>query len=216
MKLAREGWVPVALLALVAGGGAWAHPAAGAALLPLVAFALWFFRDPEREQPDEDGVLLAPADGRILVASPSTVSIFMNVFDVHVCRTPIAGRVEEVTHTPGRFIAAYREAASEQNERVSIVVSDGRARVRFTLVAGLIARRIVCRVHAGQELAAGQRVGMIRFGSRVDVRLPAGASVAVVVGQRVVAGQTPIARRMAATGGPGQPVPGGPGTAVPI
>ena len=122
----------------------------------------------------------------------------MNVFDVHVCRTPMAGRVEEVRHQPGRFLAAYRDEASDSNERASIRVRDGDRDLTFTLVAGLIARRIVCRVSPGNELAAGDRVGLIRFGSRVDTTLPVGFSPTVAVGQRVIAGETVIARKRSA------------------
>jgi phosphatidylserine decarboxylase len=119
----------------------------------------------------------------------------MNVFDVHVCRSPVAGRVMSVGHQPGRFLAAMTDESSEQNERTAIVVQppDG-ASVRMVLVAGLVARRIVCRVAVGRTLRSGERVGIIRFGSRVDLDLPPGATPAVRVGDRVVAGETVVAR----------------------
>lgn len=180
------------LLAL-ALGGVW-HPAAAAPPLLLLLFTLWFFRDPERNVPRENDVLLSPADGRVIQAGPRRISIFMNVFNVHICRAPMAGRVESVEHRPGSFGAAYRDSASEHNERMSIELKDAARRIGFTLVAGLVARRIVCRLEAGQEVAAGERVGLIQFGSRVDVELPAGASIAVSLRDRVVAGETIIAR----------------------
>lgn len=194
MNIAREAWpfvLPLAAAAvLVAALAGWWFA------LPLVAaagFTLWFFRDPERAGSTDESELLSPADGRILRAGPETVSIFMNVFDVHVCRSPVAGTVERVQHFPGRFLAAFKDAAPEQNERVEIVVA-GPRKVRFVLVAGLIARRIVCKVAVGRRLSAGERVGLIRFGSRVDVALPPGSRVLVAVGQRVRAGETALAR----------------------
>ena len=159
----------------------------------LLVFCLNFFRDPERKPAGADDLLLSPADGRIIRADAATVSIFMNVFDVHVCRAPAAGTVASVQRSPGSFVAAMRDDASEHNERTSIVIDGGRARLRFTLVAGLIARRIVCRVTAGQSLARGERVGIIRFGSRVDVFLPPRSNVKVALGQLTTAGVTVLA-----------------------
>ena len=176
-----------------------------AALVPaaLLLFCLNFFRDPERRPAGADDLLLSPADGRIIRADGTRVSIFMNVFDVHVCRSPAAGTVAKVERFPGRFLAAMKDDASEHNERTSIVIDGGPARVTFTLVAGLVARRIVCRVSPGQTLARGERVGIIRFGSRVDVDLPPGATALVPVGRRVVAGESPIARLASRSGGEG-------------
>ena len=195
MKLDSAGWpfiagLAAATIALLLSAPIWALiPAA------LLLFTLNFFRDPERHTPDEPGAVISPADGRILVANSKRVSIFMNVFDVHVCRSPVAGRVTTVSHEPGRFLAAMKDEASEQNERTTIVVaSPGGVDVRFVLVAGLVARRIVCRVAVGTPLSVGDRVGIIRFGSRVDVDLPAGAEAAVAIGERVVAGETVVAR----------------------
>ncbi len=168
----------------------------GILFVGFLLFTLWFFRDPERKTPGDPDAMISPADGRIIRADSERISIFMNVFNVHVCRAPMAGRVVEVTHTPGRFLSAFKDAASEQNERASIDLDlDSRERnLRFTLVAGLIARRIVCRVGEGRRLAAGERVGLIRFGSRVDVDLPPGAESTVGVGDRVVAGESILAR----------------------
>ena len=195
MKIAPEGLpfvLPLALAALA--GSLLVHPYLGLALLVPTIFSYWFFRDPERSTPEEPDLVICPADGKIIVAGPGRVSIFMNVFNVHVCRTPIEGTVDEVQHTPGSFLAANRSEASEQNERVAILIRDGGREMRFTLVAGLIARRIVCRVGRGDRLRAGERVGLIRFGSRVDVDLPEDAEIAVFSGQKVVAGETVIAR----------------------
>lgn len=167
------------------------------ACLPFVlsfGFILWFFRDPDRSIPVDPTSIVSPADGKIIKAEPDRVSVFMNVFDVHVCRTPIPGRLTAVLHTPGRFLAAFRDTASEHNERTRLTVRGEAGTVTFTLVAGLIARRIVCRVAEGEDLVAGQRVGLIRFGSRVDVDLPQGSTVLVEPGQRVVGGRSIIAR----------------------
>jgi phosphatidylserine decarboxylase len=195
MKIAREA-LPFALgiVAACVAGALWVHPATAAVGLVLLGFVLWFFRDPERSTPDDPGAVVSPADGKIIVAGPERISVFMNVFDVHVCRAPVAGRLESVEHRPGRFLAAFKEQASEQNERVRLLLHGPGGRIPFTLVAGLVARRIVCRVEAGQSIRAGQRVGLIRFGSRVDVDLPPGASVTVTRGDRVCAGETCIAR----------------------
>ncbi len=195
MKIARESLPFVLMLLGVAlAGGIWLHPLAAVACLPLLGFVLWFFRDPERSTPTQPGLLVSPADGRVIKAGPGAISVFMNVFNVHVCRAPAGGTVEAVEHRDGRFLAAFKDRASEENERVSIVIASAGGRLRFTLVAGLVARRIVCKVRPGQRVRGGQRVGLIRFGSRVDVDLPDRAEVAVRLGQRVVAGETIIAR----------------------
>jgi len=195
VKIAREAF-PFVLGLLVAAtiAGLAIHPIAALPIAFLVLFTLWFFRDPERTPPGDPDALVSPADGRIIEAGPERISIFMNVFDVHVCRVPIAGKIEEASHRPGRFLAAFTDEAPEQNEAVSILVSDRTRQVRFQLVAGLIARRIVCKVVPGQTVESGDRVGLIRFGSRVDVALPPDTQVNVKVGQRVRAGETTIGR----------------------
>jgi len=197
MKIDRAG-IPfvgaAALVTLAAGwwGGWWT----AVVLLPLTVFVVWFFRDPDRVAPLDAGLILTPADGRVIVATADKISVFMNVFNVHVCRSPHEGTVESVDHVSGRFLAAYRDDAAEHNERATITVaSDAGFRLRFVLVAGLVARRIVCRVRPNQRLARGERVGLIRFGSRVDVLLPAGCEVRVRVGDRVVAGRSVVASR---------------------
>jgi phosphatidylserine decarboxylase len=200
MRLDPAGWPFVASVAAATLIVAVWH--AGYAIIQalLLLFCLNFFRDPERKTPSDPGALISPADGRIIRADAQRISIFMNVFDVHVCRAPATGQVAAVEHVPGRFLAAMKDGASEQNERTSITLMAGGVPVRFTLVAGLIARRIVCRVRAGQALGIGDRIGIIRFGSRVDVDLPAGAAPAVAIGQRVVAGESSIARLAPARG----------------
>jgi phosphatidylserine decarboxylase len=178
--------------------------------------SLWvaaFFRDPIRTTPKGDGLIVAPADGMVTmiatVPAPAElvgddglppgpcmrVSIFMSVFDVHINRSPIAGEIKRVVYIAGKFLNADLDKASEENERNHFLVEgrDG-LRIGFTQIAGLVARRIVPWVKAGDYVAAGQRVGLIRFGSRVDVYLPAGTSSQVLLGQRTIAGETIIAR----------------------
>lgn len=202
MRIANEAWPFVAGLALTAlAAGVLLHPSVPLALLPLVAFVIWFFRDPERRPPDDPEAIVSPADGRVVRVTPARVDVFLNVFDVHVCRSPVAGTVLSVEHSPGRFVAAWREDASDANERARIALDDGHDGLCFTLVAGLVARRIVCKVVPGQRVAAGERIGLIRFGSRVDVALPPASRPAVRLGQRVVGGQTVLARRIEARGG---------------
>jgi len=183
----------------------------------LTIFILAFFRDPQRVTPRDDRLIIAPADGLVtlinhvpppdeltvddgsgapgLGTEPVTrISIFMSVFDVHINRAPIGGTVRRVIYIPGKFLNADLDKASEENERQHILIDrgDGTA-IGFTQIAGLIARRIVPFVKPGDILAAGQRVGLIRFGSRVDVYLPAGTEPKVILGQKIVAGETVLA-----------------------
>ena len=176
-----------------------------------VVLTLWcayFFRDPERVTPMRAGLVISPADGRIssigevlpppeldLPREPVTrISVFMNVFDVHVNRSPIEARIRRITYIPGLFVNADLDKASEDNERQALTLdlSDGR-RLGVVQIAGLVARRIVKFVGEGDHLMAGERFGLIRFGSRVDVYLPPGVSAHVCVGQRAVAGETVLA-----------------------
>lgn len=194
MRIAREA-LPFALGAIVVAAlAALLSPWAAVVPVAFLAFTLYFFRDPERHPPAEEGAVVSPADGRVLDAGDGRLSIFLNVFNVHVCRSPIGGRIASVTHVPGKFLAAFRDEASEQNERTSIVVGEGGSSLTFVLVAGLVARRIVCKVAAGQFVGPGERVGLIRFGSRVDVVFPPSHRIVVARGERVVAGETVIAR----------------------
>jgi len=173
----------------------------------LTDWCIYFFRDPPRVTPIGDGLVIAPADGRIslvvnAVPPPELalgttplprVSVFMSVFDCHVNRTPVSGRVERIVYTPGKFLNADLDKASEDNERNALVVAADAGRVGVVQIAGLIARRIKCWTREGQAMIAGQRIGMIRFGSRVDVYLPAGTVPLVSEGQTSLAGETVIA-----------------------
>ncbi|MGB3753517.1 MAG: phosphatidylserine decarboxylase [Parerythrobacter sp.] len=186
-------------------------------MLGLTVFVFAFFRDPARVVPQRDDVVVAPADGLVslimqvpppvelqgddgqgsagLGNEPVTrVSIFMSVFDVHINRAPIGGVVKRLVYMPGKFMNADLDKASEENERQHLLIerADGLA-IGFTQIAGLVARRIMPFVKPGDTLAAGQRVGLIRFGSRVDVYLPAGTDAAILLGQKVIAGETVLA-----------------------
>jgi phosphatidylserine decarboxylase len=200
------------------------YPFIGAfALVSLILFWLWsplgwlgtlatiwcvfFFRDPPRVTPVREGLVVAPADGRVsqITTAPPPhelglgdkplprVSIFMSVFDCHMNRSPVAGRVENILYQPGKFLNADLDKASADNERNSLVIATGNARVLVVQIAGLVARRIVCFVRIGQPVGIGERFGMIRFGSRLDVYLPEGVAPLVAVGQTAVAGETVIA-----------------------
>jgi len=196
----------------------------GFALASLIMFWLWsplgwlgtvatlwctyFFRDPERVTPMRAGILVAPADGRVSRVADALppkelelgerplmrISIFMSVFDCHINRSPLAGRVERVVYKEGAFISADLDKASESNERNAFVIAAANgARIAVVQIAGLVARRIVPFVETGDKIVAGQRIGMIRFGSRVDVYLPVGARVLVAEGQTAIAGETILA-----------------------
>lgn len=180
-------------------------------LLAVVVWVLTFFRDPVRTTPTGEGLIIAPADGLVTMiqkvpvpreligdlgdAPLTRVSIFMSVFDVHINRTPIAGTIRQVVYISGKFLNADLDKASDENERQHIVVEgrDGR-RIGFTQIAGLVARRIVPFVKPGDMVATGQRIGLIRFGSRVDVFLPDDIIPQVTLGQRSIAGETVIGR----------------------
>jgi phosphatidylserine decarboxylase len=202
MKIAPESTpVLLPLFGLVLAGWAVGLPAWVAWIAaPLVIGCALFFRDPERRTPDEPGILVSPADGRVLAASASRVSIFLSLFDVHVCRAPASGRVRALDYRSGAFHAAFKDAASQENERLLVDLDSDRGAVRFALVAGLVARRIVPRIGRGQEVRIGEPIGVIRFGSRVDVDLPPGARLSVGVGDRVRAGESVIARTTAPAG----------------
>jgi len=177
-------------------------PVSGTIVLLLAAFIVYFFRDPEREIPSGERIILAPADGKIVAIKPFPdwkgpfgeplvrISIFLSVFDVHVNRAPIAALVQEVTHSPGQFRAAWDEAASQANEQTLVRFATADGDVWVKLIAGLVARRIVCRVKLGQKVEAGERIGLIRFGSRVDCILPEAAVLRVRRGQTVKGGST--------------------------
>ena len=172
-------------------------------LYVLAVFCLWFFRDPERAIP-EGPVAVSPADGKVVVVRPekggTRISIFLNVFDVHVNRTPIAGSVTAVDYRKGEFLVASKEEASSQNEQNTLTVEGNGSRVVFSQIAGLIARRIVCFKRPGDKVAMGERIGLIKFGSRVDVAFGPEWDIVVTPGMRVSAGSSVIARRGALVG----------------
>jgi phosphatidylserine decarboxylase len=200
LPVAREGWpfivTPAAIAAVlaVAGRRRLAAPFAAAA-----AAAVGFFRDPERAVPAVSHAVLSPADGRVtlvdevdddFVGPAVRVAIFLSPLDVHVNRSPIAALVAQTMYRPGRFLAAYRPEAGEANERMTIHLQGENARVTVRQIAGVAARRIVCRVAAGDKLAAGERFGMIRFGSRTDCIMPRTVRLGVRVGDKVTGGIT--------------------------
>jgi phosphatidylserine decarboxylase len=174
-------------------------------LSTLFALLLYFFRDPERTPPSGEGLILAPADGQVMAVEQVhearflggealKISIFMSLFDVHVNRAPTDGQVALVEHVPGQFLPAYRPEASEANEHNLIGLQSPQGKILVRQVAGIMARRIVCWARPGQELQAGERLGLIKLGSRVDLYLPPGAEPEVLVGERTRAGVTSIAR----------------------
>jgi phosphatidylserine decarboxylase len=174
------------------------NPAFAAPLFLLALFCLYFFRDPDRAIPDGP-VAVSPADGKVVGiigegAECTRISIFLNVFDVHVNRAPIAGRIANVEYTKGQFLVASREIASAQNERNTVTIV-GDASIRFAQIAGLIARRIVFHKKLGDTVAKGERVGLIKFGSRVDIFLGPEWEIKVRAGQRVAGGSSIIAQR---------------------
>ncbi len=208
MKLHPDGWpyiaVAIALnVLLFALGGWW-----GLALLPVSVWCIAFFRDPERNVPQDEGLIVSPADGVLLPVVQATpplelgmgdqprtrLSIFMNVFNVHVNRVPADGTVTALSYRPGKFINASFDKASEDNERMSVRLrlANG-AELAVVQIAGLVARRIRCDLRQDQQVRRGERFGIIRFGSRLDVYLPTDAGVKVVKGQKIVAGETILA-----------------------
>jgi len=171
------------------------YPAAFLVML-LAAFVAFFFRNPKREIPSDPSVIVSPADGRVVkverVGSVTKLSIFLSIFDVHVNRSPIAGRIEAIDYKKGKFKAAFNHAASVENERNVIMVAQGDIQLVFTQIAGIVARRIVCWKRVGDTVAKGELVGLIRFGSRVDVLFPAGTEATVGPGVRVRGGSSAI------------------------
>jgi phosphatidylserine decarboxylase len=189
-------------LALCAAGALlfWlAGPWFAAPLLLLALFCLYFFRDPDREIPSGP-VAVSPADGKVVAVKPegslNRLSIFLNVFDVHVNRTPIGGKIDKVQYQAGKFLVASREECSSDNEQNIVTVSGDGTTVIFKQIAGLIARRIVCDKKPGDRVAIGERIGLIKFGSRCDVLFGPEWEITVRPGQRVAAGSSIIARRL--------------------
>ena len=204
----KAGWPFIALFAVAAAVMGAFSTALGALGAVLTVWCVYFFRDPDRVTPARDGLIISPADGVVQQIDEATpprelkmgdkararIAVFMNVFDVHVNRIPIDGTITGLSYRPGRFLNASLDKASEFNERQSLqlTMADGRD-IAFVQIAGLIARRILCDVAEGQTVKAGERFGMIRFGSRVDIYLPECVEPLVSLGQRSVAGETVIA-----------------------
>jgi len=203
----REGYPFVGAFALVSLILFWIWTPLGWIGTVLTLWCVYFFRDPVRVTPVREGIVVSPADGRvskIIHAVPPVemglgdrplprVSIFMSVFDCHVNRSPVSGRVDKIVYKKGAFLSADLDKASEDNERNSFVISAGNVRIGVIQIAGLVARRIVCWTRPGASVAAGERIGMIRFGSRLDVYLPEGTRPLVAEGQTAIAGETVVA-----------------------
>lgn len=202
--IAREGWPYLAITFAIAILVLWLAPVWSIPFWIIAFFVLQFFRDPARVIPQAPGIVLSPADGRIVVVAKAhdpyakrealKISVFMNVFNVHSNRAPVDGKIETAQYFPGKFVNADLDKASIENERNALVItaSNGQT-VTCVQVAGLIARRILCYVKPGESLSRGQRYGFIRFGSRVDVYLPLDAKPNVAVGDKVAATETVLA-----------------------
>lgn len=201
----REGYPFIALFAAIAIVTYWLYPPLGLIAWVLTVWCLYFFRNPKRMVPQRQGLLISPADGLIVAVGPFTppieldlgtepmtkISIFMNVFDVHVNRIPLSGMITKVHYYPGKFFNATLDKASEHNERQAITITtENNLKIGCVQIAGLIARRIHCDVKVGQTVNTGERYGIIRFGSRVDVYIPTQFSPQVIHGQRVIGGET--------------------------
>jgi len=205
MRIAKEGYPLIftaAILAALALAVGWI---ALGIVLALVALAVTgFFRDPERQAPRGENLIVAPADGKVVsvanvksafLGSTKRVSIFLSPLDVHINRTPVEGKIEKVTYQRGKFLAAYKEEASQRNEQNALTIVDNAGRMLGVVqIAGVLARRIVCRAKAGDRLARGERFGLIMFGSRTDTYLPENCQIEVAEGQRVKGGETVLAR----------------------
>ena len=213
LPVAREG-VPfilvclalAALAAIWARSGGWGmRSAAPAVFLALTLFVVYFFRDPERQMPSDPLLVVSPADGRVMSVGPVTgedfmgenvtrVTIFLSIFNVHVQRAPLGGRVAHYSYQPGTFVAAWREEASRENERASLGIDTDAGPLLVRQIAGLVARRIATYPREGDPVSRGDRIGLIRFGSRVDLFLPPDWPVTVEPGDKVRGGETPVAR----------------------
>lgn len=205
--MVREGYyfgLPPLVLGAAAVGFGWS--ALGIVLLALGAFVFYFFRDPERTIPSDAAAVVSPADGRVVVVKEeehngrpgNRVSVFLAIWNVHLNRAPAAGTITQLDYRPGRFIAAMRERASLENEQNIISLSTEAGEMVFKQIAGWIARRVVCWKKPGDTVARGERIGLIRFGSRVDVWLPRDAEILVTVGETVRGGASVLARWPAA------------------
>ena len=207
VPISPEGYPFIGIFALVTIFLFWVWTPLGWAGTVLTIWCVLFFRDPPRVTPMRDGVIVAPADGMISMVTSAApprelglgdkllprVSIFMSVFNCHINRSPASGRLEKIIYQPGKFFNADLDKASLDNERNSLVIATGAGSIGVVQIAGLVARRIVCFVREGQTMSAGERFGMIRFGSRLDVYLPEGVTPHVAVGQTAIGGETVLA-----------------------
>lgn len=206
----KEGFKFILIFALVTVVLSLMNSTLGLIGLVLTLWCVFFFRDPNRIIPQEKGVLVSPADGRVTkieydVEAPTElglsgkkfnkISVFLNVFDVHVNRVPIAGKVVKVNYNPGKFFSANLDEASAENERNSTVVETAdKSQIIFVQIAGMVARRIISELKEGEEVTTGQRYGIIRFGSRVDIYLPENVEIKALVGQTMIGGESIIAK----------------------
>ena len=198
--MAKEGYPFLLPLLLVAGlciylGMNWL----GSIFLALALFMAYFFRDPERLIPADEVAIVSPADGKIVglgtdADKTTRVSIFLSVFNVHINRSPVAGDVESVRYLPGKFKVAFDAAASTENEQNVLVIRSGSDKIKFSQIAGILARRIVCWKKPGDSVAKGERVGLIKFGSRVDIFLPENVALSIKLGDKVQGGASVIGR----------------------
>ena len=207
VPISPEGYPFIGVFALVSLILFWLWSPLGWLGMLVTIWCAYFFRDPPRVTPVREGLVVAPADGRISQVTSAIppndldlgsrplprISIFMSVFDCHVNRSPAAGKIEKIVYHPGKFFNADLDKASVDNERNCLVIATPSARVAVIQIAGLVARRIICFVRPGQSIGAGERFGMIRFGSRLDVYLPEGTTSLVATGQTSIAGETVLA-----------------------
>ena len=207
MRIAREGYpliFTVGIITLLAFLAGWVPLGI---ILGLIGLAVaGFFRDPERQAPAAEGLVVSPADGKVVsvarvagdspfLGSATRVSIFLSPLDVHINRTPVDGKIAKIQYQRGKFLAAYKEEAAERNEQNALSIIDREGRTFGVVqIAGVVARRIICRAKQGDQLARGERFGLIMFGSRTDTYLPEGCRVEVTEGQRVKGGETILAR----------------------
>jgi phosphatidylserine decarboxylase len=213
IRMVREGYTfGLPVLALGAAALLLHWVAAGAVLVALALFVFSFFRDPERVIPGEPGAVVSPADGRVVVVTEEEfagkpgkrISIFLAVWNVHVNRAPAAGTIAKVEYRPGKFYGAMRARASFENEQNIIHLSTETGEMMFKQIAGWIARRVICWKKPGDKVARGERIGLVRFGSRVDVWLPREAEIVVTPGQTVRGGSSVLARWMAGNAAGGE------------
>ncbi len=205
IPVAADGWpfiIPLAVVTALLFALGWKNT--GSVVLVLTLFVLFFFRDPERSVPEGKGVVVSPADGKVIVIKDifeptylkqdvKQISIFLSVFNVHVNRAPLEGTVETVKYNPGKFHVASVDKASLDNEQTAMVIANGSRKILVKQIAGLIARRIVCYAKPGDAVKTGERYGLIRFGSRVDIFLPRDADLKVKLGDRVKGARDVIA-----------------------